>query len=329
MAERVSPFPPFSIKEDEMRIGLALGGGGARGWAHLGVLKFLEEINLKFDFIVGTSAGGLVAALYAHYGSVENVVQEVKSLLNSPKYKNYKIEDFSVEENAPKIKKAASSVRETFMIARGLVNVSLISAEVISGAISDLLPDIDIKDLPMETAYVATDLVSGKDIVMVGGNLRKAVQATGSIPGIFPPVSIGKMVLVDGGATQKVPVLPSLAMGADAVIAVDVSKKIGKKHSFKSAFEIMLRIDAITSDRLNHLECLISDVLIHPNVNNIEWYEFEKLDEAFDRGYSEAQKKRKELMNIQTTRHIVAKKIRQKLSGFSISFKKFMEFYEE
>ncbi len=312
-----------------MRIGLALGGGGARGWAHLGVIKALEEMGVKFDFIVGTSAGGLVAALYAYYGSVEKVVHEVKTLLDSPKYRNLKVEDFSVEKEASRIRKAANSVRETFMIAKGFVNMSLISGKLIADSIADLLPDIDITDLPMKTAYVATDLVSGRDVVLVKGSLRQAVQATGSIPGIFPPVPLDNMVLVDGGATQKVPIMPALAMGADVVIGVDVSKGIGRKTEYKSAFEVLLRIDAITSDRLNYLEKLIGDVIIHPDVHNIEWYEFDRLDEAYALGYAEAYKKQELLSKIQKTSHIIAKKIRQKLSGVGIEFDDFMIFYPE
>ncbi len=312
-----------------MRIGLALGGGGARGWAHLGVIKALEEMGVKFDFIVGTSAGGLVAALYAYHGSVEKVIREVKTLLDSPKYRNLKIEDFSVEKEASRIRKAANSVRETFMIAKGFVNMSLISGKLIADSIADLIPDIDITDLPLKTAYVATDLISGRDVILVKGSLRQAVQATGSIPGIFPPVPLDNMILVDGGATQKVPIMPALAMGADVVIGVDVSKGIGRKTEYKSAFEVLLRIDAITSDRLNYLEKLIGDVIIHPDVHNIEWYEFDRLDEAYALGYAEAYKKQELLSKIQKTSHIIAKKIRQKLSGVGIDFDDFMIFYPE
>lgn len=312
-----------------MKIGLALGGGGARGGAHLGVIKALEELGVKFDFIVGTSAGGFVAALYAHYGSVDNVVDKVKGLLESKKYKSLKIEDFSVEKEASRIKKAAHSVRETFMVAKGFVNRSLISDELIAGAVSDLLPDIDIESLPIKTGYVATDLVTGRDIVIVGGSLRTAVQATGSIPGIFPPVPLDDMVLVDGGATQKVPVLPAMAMGADVVIAVDISKGIHPHNEFKTAFEILLRIDAITSERLNGLELLLADVVIKAGVSDMEWYEFDRLDEAYDRGYVAAHQKAEQLKDVQKATHFLVKKFREKVSGMEIDFSEFMRFYPE
>ncbi len=312
-----------------MKIGLALGGGGARGGAHLGVIKALEELGVKFDFIVGTSAGGFVAALYAHYGSVDNVVDKVKGLLESKKYKSLKIEDFSVEKEASRIKKAAHSVRETFMVAKGFVNRSLISDELIAGAVSDLLPDIDIESLPIKTGYVATDLVTGRDIVIVGGSLRTAVQATGSIPGIFPPVPLDDMVLVDGGATQKVPVLPAMAMGADVVIAVDISKGIRPHNNFRTAFEILLRIDAITSERLNGLELLLADVVIKAGVSDMEWYEFDRLDEAYDRGYSAARQKAEQLKDVQKATHFLVKKFREKVSGMEIDFSEFMRFYPE
>ena len=312
-----------------MKIGLALGGGGARGGAHLGVIKALEELGVKFDFIVGTSAGGFVAALYAHYGSVDNVVDKVKGLLESKKYKSLKIEDFSVEKEASRIKKAAHSVRETFMVAKGFVNRSLISDELIAGAVSDLLPDIDIESLPIKTGYVATDLVTGRDIVIVGGSLRTAVQATGSIPGIFPPVPLDDMVLVDGGATQKVPVLPAMAMGADVVIAVDISKGIQPRNNFRTAFEILLRIDSITFERLNGLELLLADVVIKAGVSDMEWYEFDRLDEAYDRGYSAARQKAEQLKDVQKATHFLVKKFREKVSGMEIDFSEFMRFYPE
>ncbi|RKZ02027.1 MAG: patatin [Candidatus Hydrothermota bacterium] len=281
-----------------MKVALALGAGGARGLAHLGVLKALEDLKIKFDFLIGASAGGLATALYAYYGTADNAIDAVKQILKSPKYKEIQLEDFSVEKDRGLLRKAVEAVRETFMVAKGLVNKSLLSSDLVDDILADLLPDIAIEELPIPTGYVATDLVSAKDVVILGGNLRSAVKATGAIPGIFPPVELGDMLLVDGGATQKVPVVAALALGADVVIGVDVGRPPIPMSRFRSALDILIRIDNITAYRLNDLELALSDVVISPSVAHIQWYEFERIEEAVNIGYAEAIRMRTRLRRV-------------------------------
>lgn len=180
------------------RIGLALGGGGARGLAHIGVLRALDRAGILVDSIAGTSMGGLVGALYAAGVPLEKVQEEVLRL--GQVKEQLRLVDVSISA-------AGLSVR-----GRRVYNM-----------MADLLgEDLTFTDLRLPLAMVATDIRAGREVVLQGGLVIDAVRATISVPGVFMPVDLGDYRLVDGGVLDNVPVDVARGMGATKVVAVDV-----------------------------------------------------------------------------------------------------------
>ena len=268
-----------------MRIALALGGGGARGLAHIGVLKALKQLKIDFNILVGTSAGGLVTALFALYNDPEKIVTVIKSILTAPEYQELNLKDFYESGQLGVFEKAIKTLRETKVITKGIISKSIIKEEPLRNLLDKFIPDVRIEELPIKTAYIATDLITGKDVIIKGGNLKDAVLATGAIPGVFTPIEIDEMILVDGGITQRVPTIAAMLLGADIIIGVEVGKDITPKNEYKSAFDIMMRSNAITASRLHHFINQFADIIIKPPVQQIKWYEFERIDEAVELGY--------------------------------------------
>lgn len=188
-----------------MKIGIALGSGSARGWAHIGVLRALAEIGVKPDIVCGTSIGAFVGAAYAN-GDLERLEEWVRTL-------------------------TWQEVVGFFdMGARG----GLIKGEKLMAFFSRHFVDHDFKDLPLTFACVATDLLSGREIWLRDGSVANAVRASIALPGLFSPQLKEDRLLVDGGLVNPVPVSLCRAMGADVVIAVDLgSDVVGRR--FKSA----------------------------------------------------------------------------------------------
>lgn len=187
-----------SPTDPERKIGLVLGGGGARGLAHIGILRVLQRENIPIDLIAGTSMGGLVGALYAAGIPIADLEQEVSKLGRLTE--QLRLVDLSISS-------AGLSVR-----GRRIYNY-----------MADLLgEELTFSDLGLPLAMVSVDIKTGHDVVLQGGLVIDAVRASISIPGIFMPVELGDYRLVDGGVLNNVPVDVALAMGATRTIAVDV-----------------------------------------------------------------------------------------------------------
>jgi NTE family protein len=189
----------------DARIGLALGSGSARGLAHIGVIRALEEVGIKADFIAGTSIGALIGAVYASDGldSLESTFQKLDWM------------------------KIASFFDVVFP------KSGLIDGAKISELVRDHIHADSIEALPRRFASLATDLVTGEEVIISSGDVIEAVRASISVPGIFTPVRSNGRILVDGGLTNPVPVSVARAMGADIVIAVDLNHGIIEGKNFK------------------------------------------------------------------------------------------------
>lgn len=185
-------------ERERPRLGLVLGGGGARGLAHIGVLRVLEQEGIPIDYLAGTSMGGLVGALFAA-GVPLSVVQEEVSRLSSVK-EQLRLVDVNISA-------AGLSIR-----GRRIYNF-----------MADLLgEELTFADLRLPLAMSSVDLRAGREIVLQGGLVIDAVRATISIPGVFEPVELGDYRLVDGGVLNNVPVDVAVGMGATRTVAVDV-----------------------------------------------------------------------------------------------------------
>ena len=271
---------------DGFKVGLALGGGAARGLAHLGVLKVLEENEIPVDLIVGTSIGALIGGVYATTRNAATTIQRFRDFSNSSAFKRARF-DFLKEsrEAGPRLLyNFMSLVKKGIFYSFSMAKTSWISAQQFEHDINALLDDVAIENTPIPFTATATDINTGEEVLLTHGSLRRAVSASSAVPGLIPPRPLDGRLLVDGGWTTKIPVLPALRLGADVVIAVDVSKEIEDTKGFRNGLNIMVRANAIKSEALKAMQCRFADVLVEPDVDHIHWADFSRLDECVTLG---------------------------------------------
>ena len=261
----------------EPKVCLALGGGAARGLAHLGVLKVFEDAKLPMHMITGTSLGALVGGMYASQPDATYWIERVDQYLRSFRSRKTRLEVIRRLEMPNHehgfFADMANLVRKGFFWGVTATKPAFISVEDYEAFLDPIIPDIQIENTTIPYACVATDIRNGKRVVFTCGSMRTAVRASCALPGIFPPVRDSGMLLVDGGWVERVPVIAAQNMGADVIIAVDVSSEIAKFDE-SSGLDIVLRADAVTRVFLNSLLRDEADVAVRPDVGDIHWADF-------------------------------------------------------
>jgi len=271
------------------RIGLALGGGGARGMAHVGVLKVLERNGVPIDLIAGTSIGALVGGAYAQYPDTSRVEARVLEFIDSPAFKKSGLERFSRSEAAENFfGQVAKYVRERVVINLAHSRAALVHTSRLAQVVDAILDDTTIENTQIPLIVVATDLVSGEDVLYQKGSLRKACLASASIPGFLPPIESNGCKLVDGAVTAPVPVQAARALGADIVIAVDVSQDLEPVPQIESIVDIMFRASTVSNNKLKSLMLRHADVVIRPAVGHVHWADFGRTTELIREGEKSA-----------------------------------------
>ncbi len=240
-----SPPKVQPIARPAPKIALVLGGGAVRGFAHIGVIKTLEAHGIVPDMVVGTSAGSVVGALYAGgYSGFE--LQKIA---------------FQLEQD---------SVGDWVLPDRGFIK-----GEMLQNFINKALQNRPIEHLNKTFAAVATELQTGEMTVFRRGNTGMAVRASSSVPGVFQPVNIGGKEYVDGGLVSPIPVRAARAMGADIVIAVDISGK-PKNAKLNDTIDIFLQAFSIMGQTIGRYELAEADVVIRPQTGMIGPTEFDQ-----------------------------------------------------
>jgi len=292
-------FIDFSLAKSEPKIGLALGAGGARGFAHIGVLKVLEREGIKIDYIAGTSVGSLIGALYA----LGLDIQEIENYIlteNFTQYLSFKNITIELEEYQDK-KILGISVN----LPKLVINPGWPKGLISTIAIRDKFDQISNwahfdYDLEIPFKAVATDLVTGDKIIMDKGKVSNAVAASISIPGVFSPFEFEGMILVDGGLTDPVPVDIVREMGADIVIAVNLRDIIEEKNDPSNVISIADRSIDIMMGELTKHSLADADLIFQPHYRGEVSFlmEAEKRAAIIKQGELEAENKIKELKEI-------------------------------
>ncbi|MDI6742831.1 MAG: patatin-like phospholipase family protein [Smithella sp.] len=269
------------------KVGLVLGGGGVRGFSHVGVLKVLEEKGIPFDLIVGTSAGALIGAAYASGQSPEEIQEKIDVYMRSPEFEESSIksigESFFTEQKSF-FQKTQTFIKNRLLFAQAFFKSSVLPSNDFESLINFFLPDIDIREARMPLRVVSTDLTTGSRIVFSEGSLRQTVLASCSVPGALAPVRYGEMLLADGGITSLVPVRAAREAGADIVIAVMVDRDLSKSVNIETAKDILYRAGEITANALEAAEIEGADVIIRPHVGDIHWMDFTRARDLFKAG---------------------------------------------
>lgn len=255
---------------------VALGGGGARGLAHIGLLKILDQHKIKIDAISGCSMGAIVGGLYAYFGNAEAVEDFVIKTTQSEKYLELgidKIKKRSEDGGTNYFEQFFDFIGTSIQIIKSINRYSFFDEER-TNDIFDFIPDVPIESLKVKFFVVASDLISGQEIIFSEGSLRKTLKASAAIPGIFPPVSYKNYLLVDGSVTDLVPVKVLKDYGYEKTLAVDVVKSLENPTPPKNILEILYRVESISSYHLSNYQLKYADLLIYPEVREFNWSDF-------------------------------------------------------
>jgi NTE family protein len=269
------------------KVGLALGGGGVRGFSHIGVLNVLEQEGIDIDLIVGTSAGALIGGAYASGQSPREIQAKIAAYLCSPEFDASTLKSVGLTfspENKSFFRKARNFVMNRFWFVQAFFKPCILPSNDFESLINYFLPEMDIRETKIPFRAVSTDLITGKKIIFSEGSLRQAVLASCSVPGALAPVRHGDWLLADGGITSLVPVHATREAGADVVIAVMVDRDLSISVSMEMAKDVLYRAGEITSDALEASELKDADVIIRPQVGDLHWMDFSRASDLIKRG---------------------------------------------
>ncbi|WHH59878.1 patatin-like phospholipase family protein [Petroclostridium sp. X23] len=249
------------------KIGLALGSGSSRGMAHIGVINVLKKYNIPIDYIAGSSIGAVVGAMHSAGVDLDYFT---KLVANMP---TQSVLDFSFSKNG------------------------LVAGNKIKEFLNLLLKNCNFEDLNIPCSVVCTDLIKCQRVILNQGNVADALRGSISIPGVFSPVKRDEMLLVDGGVTDRVPANIVRDMGADIIIASDVGFN-GGNFKVNSFFDVIIRSLGIMEKEIVSSRIIYADVLIKPEVEDINPATFEWSEICVDRGREAAEKAVKEIIKL-------------------------------
>lgn len=292
LSSSILTTPPVrAASAQRPRVGLALGGGAARGYAHIGVLRWLEEHRIPVDFIAGTSMGALVGGAYAMGYSPGEIVSFAESLdwdtALQPEVPYASLTFRRKEDRRDYPFALTFGLRDRFRLPTGLSPVHAVG--MLLSRISLPYGDLDSFDsLPIPFRCVAVDIESGEQVVLADGPLWQALRASMAIPGVFTPVERGGRLLVDGGLLNNVPADVVRRMGADVVIAVDVSEDLADRSALDSLLGLANQSVAVmvlnnTREMLRH-----ADLVLAPDVRAISGADYTRIRETEALGYAAA-----------------------------------------
>ena len=287
----------------QRRLGLALGGGGARGLAHVGFLQVLSQAGIEVAAVSGTSIGAIVGAGYALYRD-SRILQEVfEKFLKSDLFKEARF-DFLTEIEAKQTDEAGLAVwlggRMKRIIFQGMMlrRSGLLSDESYKRIINFFIPEVSFGQTKIPFACAALNLVDGRTRIFRQGSLPLAVQASAALPGLTEPVGCEGALYSDGGGVMVMPVEPLLEMGAEVVVAVDVDRPLEIKESYGNVVEVLIRWAEAASTRLKEKDLALTDLLVHPRVDDYRWADFNQGLEIIELGRRAARERLEEIKSL-------------------------------
>mgnify|MGYP003114855682 FL=1 len=291
------------------KVGLVLSGGGAKGFAHIGALKIIEESGIKVDYIGGTSMGAIVGALYASGYSA----QQLDSIFRNTDFNNL------IQDNVPRSAKTfyEKEDSERYALTLPFENFKVSFPQAISGGqnIYNLLVQLlfhvkdvqDFRKLPIPFVCMATNVETGEEVLLDRGYLPEAIMASGTFPSLFEPAEINGQILIDGGVVNNYPINHVKDMGADIIIGVDVQHDLATRESLSSATEILLQINNYRTVNDMKKKSKETDIYIRPDIDEFSVIAFDKGKQIVKSGEEAAQIKMNELKQIAESQKDVPK----------------------
>ena len=275
-----------TIKKARPKIGLVLSGGGAKGFAHIGVLKVLEKAGVKIDFIGGTSMGAVVGGLYAsgynatqidsifYNTDFDQLLQDYIPRSSKSFYEKRNDEMYAITLPFKKLK-----IGIPIALSKGMYNYNLLSK--LTHNVRNIT---DFSKLPIPFLCVATDIEKGEQVVLRNGYLAQAMLASSAFPSLFSPVEIDGKLLVDGGVVNNYPIDEIRKMGADIIIGVDVQDDLKDRNSLKDATRILVQITNLDMIKVMKDKIKLTDIYIKPDVSNFGVISFNEGKEIIQKG---------------------------------------------
>ncbi|MDP2059193.1 MAG: patatin-like phospholipase family protein, partial [Flavobacteriaceae bacterium] len=299
-----------SLKKD-IKVGLVLSGGGAKGFAHIGALKVIEDAGIRIDYIGGTSMGAIVGALYAS-GYTANQLDSI-----------FKAIDFGalIQDRIPRSAKTfyekEDAERYVLTLPFKQFKISFPSAISKGQNIYNLLfrltnhvRDIDdFNKLPIPFFCVATDIETGEQVILDHGYLPEAIAASGAFPSLFEPVQIGDRLLIDGGVVNNYPLDAVKAMGADVIIGIDVQDRLLNKDELRSATDVLLQISNMQTGNSMKDKIKRTDIYIKPDIEAFNVVSFSQGDAIIKNGIIAAELKQDQLDDLARRQNANLRKI--------------------
>ncbi|MGI8495511.1 MAG: patatin-like phospholipase family protein, partial [Pyrinomonadaceae bacterium] len=296
LSQSVAPVPKENAAPKKRpRIGLVLSGGGARGFAHIGVLKVLEENHIPVDYIAGASMGALVGALYAT-GRTPAEMEQIVASLDWNKLLSGKP---AFNELTYRRKEDRRNLPGAFVLGGEKTNLRLPSSlnpghEI--GLVLDrlMLPygdNTDFDTLPIPFRTVATDLINADTVVLKSGSLAQALRAAMAIPAVFAPIELNGKILADGGILNNIPTDVAKAMGADIIIVVNIETQLGDRSSVQDLVGILGQTFYVATFENSRRSLRQADIIIAPDLKNYGTFDFGASGEIIKLGYDGAEGK--------------------------------------
>jgi len=274
------------------KVGLALGGGAARAFSHIGVLAGLAKHGIPIDIVTGTSMGAIIGAMYATQPDVALIKSRFADYLGSDEFDESGFNFFKELESHDEgiLAEMGRLARRGVFNALMVTKTALVNEKTAANSYAFLIDDLNVGQTRLPFAAVALDLRNGESVVLNQGRLRDVVAASCAMPGVLSPVELEGRLLVDGGWVETVPIRAARQLGADFVIAVEVCDSLRVFKEPRNALDIIARADALARNALNREQIKSADIVLSPQTGASHWADFSTSSLAIDRGEEEVER---------------------------------------
>jgi len=276
-------------------VNLVLGGGGFKGLAHVGVFLALEERGVPVRSIVGTSAGALMGSAFAHLQSATAVQELVLGFVNSDTFQRKGFVGFSSTSQSTNgvakfMSRVVSGIKRQVALERMFRRSSAFGGAALRFVVRGIVPNVGVETLGMPLAIAALDLIKGEEVLITDGPLCSAVCASSSVPGFFPPVERQGRLLVDAGIVNNLPTRLARSLGAQRIVAVDLSSGLSDVAQTEVGMDVLLRAQDISTRIANRQKADHADVVLCPDMRGRNWLDPSDPIGVIQTGYDAAMK---------------------------------------